>query len=425
MASRNVAPGANQIRSGGPPRVRGGKGAAGGATVPPALLKKQRRAARSPQPPRDPDEDTSPALEDPLVDQLFPMVAKAVDSYGGIIRMNVLLADPEVAGIRKQFPAKNQRYKISKILGAEPRYFTLIDNAAYVATALGYTNGYVSEEEGHITQAGIDFLNSKKEYGQDNLELPAKRPRVEQAEVKFPRRDPQPTTHTTPKAPAFAKPTTSEPNHAILMKKASGRFIKSFESGTDMEFEDALRECRRLRKVKAHQQAGGAVAPAAKRFEPTAAPQIRAKPMPKVSSTTYTTKAEAFPVRKRERDGSRVIDTTPPAPVNEKQLKKDLEALMLASAKVLRRSKDMTMCMSALSTDYEVQKAKKFLTKPGGFKMPIGKLYTVCYPNLFSTETKANNQLHVTLATDPGTQLGRNPPVEVPEPRIPNPPPVN
>lgn len=424
MATRNVAPGANQIRGGRRPGT--GK-FAGGATVPPALRQKQRRAARSPPPPRDPDEDLSPALEDPLVDQLFPVVAKAVDSYGGIIRMNVLLADPEVSAIRKQFPAKNPRYKISKILGAEPRYFTLIENAAYVATAMGYSQGYVSEEEGQITQAGIDFLNSKKEeIAEKYSEIPAKRPRVEQQpEIKFPRREPTQTTHTTPKAkaPAYVAPQPKQPSHDILMKKASGKFIKAFESGTDVEFEDCLRECRRLRKIKQHNSGGGAAAPKPQ-FEkraPAVTQTVRATPK---HSSTFTAKAGYEPTRKREREVARV-ENTEPGPVNEKQLKKDLEALMLASAKVLRRSKDMSMCMSALSTDYEVQKAKKFLTKPNGYKMPIGKLYTVCYPNLFSTETRANNQLHVTLSTDPGTVIGRNPPLEIPQQRIPNPPQVN
>lgn len=90
--------------------------------------------------------------DEPLVQELYPIMSQVIDECGGVCRMNTLLGNPDVIRIRNQLP-KSELYKISKIIADESAFFTLIDNSAFVATATGYENQFV-DLQGELTDAG-------------------------------------------------------------------------------------------------------------------------------------------------------------------------------------------------------------------------------------------------------------------------------
>jgi len=348
------------------------------------------------------------ALEDPLVEQFFPMAAKAIDTYGGVIRMNVLLADKEVAAIREQFPKNDPRYKMAKILGSEPRYFTLLDRSAFVATALGYKKGFVHKDGTEkLTEAGKKFLDKKREEERAGTRAQGR---------DEPSRDGR--AQDAPKIRPVAAPEKradklNNGEYRRLFLDAANRFQKAMEGNDDQEFDEAIKSSRFLRR-EAKQNLGSNNS------------QVVIRPVPKAKAAvkranecdTFNTeppakrgRMEDYPQRggAYERKGGRQLEP--------QELEKKIEQLMRSTASLLEKRRDQEISLSELSTMSELRGTKGFMYD---MKIPLSKIFSTCYPTLFNSYVTEKNQTIVQLIQPPEEgPLGTCPPEAIPEGREP------
>jgi len=329
------------------------------------------------------------------------MAAKAIDTYGGVIRMNVLLADKAVAEIREQFPKHDPRYKIAKILGSEPRYFTLLDKSAFVATALGYKKGFVAKDGQDLTDAGKRFLEKKREEeraGNRGGGDDQRRGGQSSAQAKI-----RPVA-----APERRGGKLNVGEFQRLFADALKRFGNAMENNDDVEFIESIKECRRLRRqakaggVPTNQQVVSRPAPKAKALIK------RERDMESYQPPTKRGRVDEPAGRSTGNAGGRGRLLDPP------ELERKIEDLMRATASVLENRRDNEISLSELSTLNAIKGSKGFTYD---HKIPLSKIYSVCYPRLFHSYVTDKNQTIIQLVQPP--EQGPCPPDQIPEAREP------
>jgi len=357
--------------------------------------------------------------DDPLVQDLYPIMSQVIDEHGGVCKMNSLLADPEVQKIRSQLP-KSEMYKISKIIAEESKFFTLIENAAYVATATGYEKRLV-DLQGELTESGKKHVAGPKgsmKAGRDDGNSGGKGgkgqgKRGNEGRQPLGRELTLNMNSNNRNANANAG-TGAELTLDQKFKACRRKFNESLmNTDMDMEFDQAVNEARNLRrqlkkqKQENQNQSGGnlvggrgksGLAPLG---QPVGGHQ---------SGQKRTVTPRGAPENKRMRPNTDVpaqqqaTSKAPShmakgAPSTDVQNVK-LEKLMRAVVKKLvdENVGAEGVCLTHLSTADELRAAKSWM-HPG---MRFGEVFTLCYPSVFETRKDDRNQMFVTLRQHPG-----------------------
>jgi len=102
--------------------------------------------------------------------------------------------------------------------------------------------------------------------------------------------------------------------------------------------------------------------------------------------------------------------------LDQDELEKSIENLMRVTANHLERKHNKEISLSELSTVNVIKNAKGFTYD---HKIPLSKIFTVCYPSLFHHYVTEKNQTIIGLIEHPPAgPLGTCPPEQVPEPRV-------
>jgi len=352
-----------------------------------------------------------PAEHVDTVNELIPAVATAIDSFGGLCRLDLVCNDPEVRRIRNKLPKSEtgrrgkgsgfpslDAFRMTKILAAEKEFFTLLDGNDKVCTALAYEEGLVNHN-GEITEAGKTHLGTLAKENNRNGREP-REPRDATLDDKA-------KSNAGPKGRgkgadsgkgATGKRTPTRPTPNLSMQKsqvASGdlrtlarKLHDAALRGDDREFNDLVNDVKKARK------AGGAAS------TPIKAPLRGA--------------FNALPT-KRGRDGP------PPRHAGKENVKRvetgsveqqvEIERLMRSCAEVLEKQTEQKMKLCHLA-DAQGVKTQKHVLNGVGF----GRLFDTAYPQFFLTEKDERNQMSVQLICAPTGPLGTQGPEEMPKP---------
>lgn len=361
--------------------------------------------------------------DDPLVQDLYPIMSQVIDEHGGVCKMNALLGDPEVQKIRSQLP-KNEMYKISKIIAEESKFFTLIDNAAYVATATGYEKRLV-DLQGELTELGKNHVSGPKgsiKAGRDDGNSGGKGgkggKRGNDGRAPLGRELTLNMNSSTMNSAKNANANASTGAELTLDQKfkACRRKLNDslMNSDMDKEFDQAVNEARNLRrelkkqKQQNQNQSGGNLAGG--RGQTGQAPL--GQPVGGLQSTQKRmVTPRGAPEAKRMRPNTDVApaqqQATSKAPSHmakaapsEAVQNKKLEQLMRAVVKKLvdENVGAEGICLTHLSTADELRAAKSWM-HPG---MRFGEVFSLCYPRVFETRKDDRNQMFVALRQHPG-----------------------
>jgi len=359
-----------------------------------------------------------PAEHVDTVNELIPAVATAIDSFGGLCRLDLVCNDPDVRRIRNKLPKSEtgrrgkgsgfpsvDAFRMTKILAAEKEFFTLLDGNDKVCTALAYEDGLVNHN-GEITGAGKTHLGTlTKENNRNNREPRQPRdapldPMDENATKSNAGSGPREKGRGKGSAPTTGKRTPTRPPPNLSMQKSQVSITSELRvlakklhdaalRGDDREFNDLVNDVKKARK------AGGA-----------ASTPIKA-PLGRTFNALPTKRGRDGPPP-RQHGGKENVKKLETGSV-EQQV--EIERLMRACAAVLENQTEQKMKLCHLADAKDVKSQKHVLNGVG-----FGRLFDTAYPQFFLTEKDERNQMSVQLICSPTGPLGTQGPEEIPRP---------